>query len=139
MEVAAGNPGQAANETINLMIMQSLAELPIQKLKRAVGIREQIEALTLELNELLGTQAFVSLDGGMSDKRRSLTPAGRARIAAAQRLRWSKYNAGRTQRTDLVAKKHRLSPEGRAKVAAAVRARWDKFRAAKAKALRAAK
>ncbi len=122
------------------MIMQSLAELPIQKLKRAVGIREQIEALTHELNELLGTPAaFMSFNGADTDKRRSLSAAGRARIAAAQRLRWSKYNAGRSQRTDLVAKKHRLSAEGRAKVAAAVRARWDRFRAAKAKALRAAK
>jgi hypothetical protein len=122
------------------MIMQSLAELPIQKLKRAVGIREQIEALTQELNELLGTPAaFMSLNGAGTEKRRSLSAAGRARIAAAQRLRWSKYNSGRSQRTDLVAKKHRLSPEGRAKVAAAVRARWDRFRAAKARALRAAK
>jgi len=119
------------------MIMQSLAELPIQKLKRAVGIREQIEALTRELNDLLGTPAFISVNGAVAEKRRSLSAAGRARIAAAQRLRWSKYNAGRSQRTDLVAKKHRLSPEGRAKVAAAVRARWDRFRAAKARALRA--
>ena len=122
------------------MIMQSLAELPIQKLKRAVGIREQIEALTRELHDLLGTPAaFMAFNGVESGKRRSLSPAGRARIAAAQRLRWSKYNSGRSQRTDLVAKKHRLSPEGRAKVAAAVKARWDRFRAAKARALRAAK
>ncbi len=118
-------------------MINSLAQLPIQKLKRAVGIREQIEALTLELNELLGTPAFIPERGTVFEKRRSLSAAGRARIAAAQRLRWSRYNAGRGQRTDLVSRKHRLSPEGRARVAAAVRARWERFRAAKARTLRA--
>ena len=121
------------------MIMMSLAELPIQKLKRAVGIREQIEALNLELHQLLGTSALISTSGDPSAKRRELSPAGRARIAAAQRLRWSKYNSSTRSTTpaNLVSKEHRLSPEGRARVAAAVKARWDRFRAAKARTLRA--
>ncbi len=121
------------------MIMNSLAELPIQKLKRAVGIREQIEALNHELHELLGTPAFISTNGDSATKRRELSPAGRARIVAAQRLRWSKYNSSPRSNTptELVSKQQRLSPEGRARVAAAVKARWDRFRAEKARALRA--
>ena len=118
------------------MTMHSLSDLPIQKLKRAVGLRERIEALTQELHELLGPTSSLTANGAAPQKSNGLTAAGRERIAAAQRLRWSRFNAGRKRQTILVAKKPRLSPAGRAKVAAAVRARWEKFRAAKAKALR---
>lgn len=118
-------------------MMNTLSDLPIQKLKRAVGIREQIEVLTLELQQLLGPSSLVSANVAKPEKRHGLSAAGRARIAAAQRLRWSRFNAGRSRRTNLVSNKHRLSPEGRARVAAAVRARWERFRAAKARSLRA--
>jgi hypothetical protein len=118
------------------MMMKTLTELPLQKLKQAVGIREQIEALTLELNELLGESALIATNGSRLWKRRGLTESGRARIAAAQRERWSKYNAGRVTPEVLEPKQPRLSPAGRAKVAAAVKARWERFRAEKARLLR---
>ena len=56
------------------MMTHSLATLPLPKLKRAVGIREQIEALTLELNQLLGTPAYVVPNGTLNDKRPGLSP-----------------------------------------------------------------
>jgi len=116
----------------------SLATLPLQKLKRAVGIREQIEALTRELNQLLGTHAYLDTNGIIHDKRPGLTTDGRARIAAAQRLRWSKYNAARGVRPKVNApRSQRLSTEGRAKVSAAVKARWIRYRAAKLAELQA--
>ena len=116
----------------------SLATLPLPKLKRAVGIREQIEALTLELNQLLGTSAYLATNGhGFTlDKRPGLSTAGRARIAAAQRLRWSKYTAARGIRPKAASPaSERLSAEGRAKVSAAVKARWIRYRASKIAAL----
>ena len=127
-------------------MMNSLADLPISKLKRAVGLRERIESLKTELDELLGARSYLPARGDRNSRaqdqhaapreRRGLTSAGRARIAAAQRLRWSKYNASRPARAETPSKEPRLSAEGRARVAAAVRARWDRYRAAKAKALR---
>lgn len=120
------------------MMTHSLATLPLPKLKRAVGIREQIEALTLELNQLLGTPAYIIPNGDTLDKRPGLSPEGRARIAAAQRLRWSKYNAARGIRPKpATPASQRLSPEGRARVSAAVKARWIRYRAAKIAELQA--
>ena len=120
------------------MMTNSLATLPLQKLKRAVGIREQIEALTQELNQLLGTHAYLEINGAIHDKRPGLTMEGRARIAAAQRLRWSKYNAARGIRPKTTApRSQRLSTEGRAKVSAAVKARWIRYRAEKIAELQA--
>jgi hypothetical protein len=119
------------------MMMNTLTDLPIRHLKRAVNIREQIEALTQELNQLLEASALLPLETERNGKRSGLTPMGRAKIAAAQRLRWSKYNGGRITPAKVTTGKPRLSPAGRAKVAAAVRARWDRFRAMKARALKA--
>jgi len=110
--------------------------MPIDRLKRAIEIREQIDALTLELNELTGVPQFIAHNGARSNKPHGLTPAGRARIAAAQRLRWSRYSAHHHEdsTTAFAPKKNRLSAAGRAKVSAAVKARWERYRAAKARA-----
>ena len=123
------------------MMTNSLTAMPIQQLKRAIVIREQIDALKLELNELMGVSALIPADGNGatarfdSVKTRGLSLAGRARIAAAQRLRWSRFHAERG--TEMVAerapKSQRLSAEGRARVSAAVKARWERYRAAKAR------
>ena len=118
------------------MIVNSLTQLPLHQLKKAIGIRERIEDLTFELNQLLQVPTFSNGDA-IVVKGRGLSAAGRAKIAAAQRLRWSRHNAGKTSRTKkTIPRKQRLSPAGRARVAAAVKARWERFRAAKAKALR---
>ncbi len=116
----------------------ALTTLPIEHLKRVVDIREQIDLLTLELHQLLGTlpagkENRESAAAESEGKRRVLTPEGRERIAAAQRQRWAKFNAARGGRPK-PATRHLLSPEGRARVSAAVKARWVRFRAAKAKA-----
>lgn len=120
------------------MIMNSFAGLPIEKLKKAVGIREQIDQLTAELNSLLGTNE-VPLQSRLyvsSPRKRELSASGRARIAAAQRLRWAKYNAGRPKPIKDPSKKPRLSSEGRTKVSEAVKGRWERFRAAKSLGLK---
>jgi hypothetical protein len=125
-----------------MMMNNSLAAMPLPQLKRAIAIREQIDALTMELNELMVT-SFNGTNGLHSSKQR-LSASGRARIAAAQHLRWSAFHRATTGNghsngngAHLMDKKERLSAEGRAKVSAAVKARWERFRAAKARALRA--
>ena len=116
-------------------MMNSLTTIPIGQLKRAVDIREQIESLTLELHELLAGVAGMQRAGGEQSQRRVLSPTGRAKIAAAQRLRWAKFNAARGGRPK-PASRHMLSAAGRARVSAAVKARWVRFRAAKAGIIR---
>jgi len=52
-----------------------------------------------------------------------MSAAGRARIAAAQKLRWAKQRKGGKGR-------RKMSAAGRAKIAAAARKRWAKVKAA---------
>jgi len=63
-------------------------------------------------------------------RRRKMSAAGRARIAAAQRARWAKAKA-ETLGDSPARKKRTMSAAGRKKIAAAQRARWAKLKAAK--------
>ena len=62
---------------------------------------------------------------------RKLSAAGRARIAAAQRVRWAKVKASGKGKVVTIPKKRTLSAAARRKIAAAQRARWARVRAAK--------
>lgn len=87
--------------------------------------------------------ALAALNGGSRGKiagtRRRLSPAARARIAAAQRARWAKSRAKVGQTThksnvvSMPAKKKTISAAGRKKIAAAQRRRWAKIKAAQKK------
>jgi hypothetical protein len=120
-------------DLVTLIMTNSFATLSLEQLKRAVQIREQIESMTHELNQILGSSPLIYANTGSTNgRKRNLSSSARARIAAAQRLRWAKYNAAKPSKPT-APQKNRLSAAGRAKVAAAVKARWIKFRAAKAK------
>ncbi len=72
--------------------------------------------------------------------RRKLSPAARARIAAAQRARWAKMK-GESETSKPAApakKKRRMSKEGRARIIAATKARWARVRAEKEQAAKKA-
>ena len=75
-----------------------------------------------------------------SKKPRTMSAAGRARIAAAQRARWAKQKGTHGPETAIVLerlkeKKKRggLSAEGRARIVAAQKARWAKGKGKKSK------
>src|SRR5687768_16910491 len=107
--------------------------LTVAELKRAVAIKERIEELESELASLLGDSGRSSL-GAVArgpGKRRKMSAVGRARIAAAARARWAKFNAGKGKPAGK--RRRTMSPAARAKIAAAARARWAKVRAAKSK------
>ena len=111
------------------MIM-NIANVSSTDLRRAIALKEQIEALTSELAGIFGELA------GSTTKRLGRPPgtgmsaAGRARIAAAQRARWAKVK-GKGNITDGAAKpKRKMSAAGRARIAAAAKARWAKAKAA---------
>jgi hypothetical protein len=143
---------------------------PIETIEKALHIRKQIAALEEGLKDLFAGKTFSSTAAPAADapKRRGRPPgkrtmspearakivaapakkgrkggmsaAGRARIAAAQKLRWSKVNAAKGASAPAPAKaaaksggkkKRQLSPEARARIVAAVKARWAKAKKAK--------
>ncbi len=87
-------------------------------------LRSQIENLNSALSALNGTSNRGIRAGTMS-------AAGRARIAAAQRARWAKVNANKI--VAIRASKRTVSPAARRRIAAAQKARWAKWRKAQKK------
>jgi len=112
------------------MKINLLANLSIQQLKRALQIKQQIEALDLELAQILGAQppapALVR-----PRRKRIMSAAAKAKIAAAQKARWAERKNAVAPQNPVPKEKRRLSPEGRANIVAATKARWAKIRAAK--------
>jgi hypothetical protein len=68
----------------------SINGLSAQQLRRAADLKEKIETLQGELNQLIGGKAAAAPGG-----RRTLSPAARARIVAAQKARWAKFHAAK--------------------------------------------
>ena len=102
--------------------MNSITNLTAQQLRRAANVKEKIDALQNEFNEILGTSAE---HAAASPKRRKMSAAGRANIIAGVRARWAKV-----KRTKQTAKpKRKMSAAAKAKLAAIARARWRKARA----------
>ena len=107
--------------------MANLAAV-VQQLRKE---RDQAARTVQQLNA-----ALAALDGGSYGRRtgtrRSISAAGRARIAAAQRARWAKArgNGARKQNVVSMPKKKTMSASARKKIAAAQRARWAKVKAA---------
>src|SRR5690349_8840067 len=103
--------------------------LSSQQFRRAADLKEQIESLEAELTSLLGGTA----EGTWSRTPR-MSAAGRARIAAAQRARWSKL---RPAANEIAPRKRgrRMSAAAKARLAAIARARWKRAKAAGKNAL----
>jgi hypothetical protein len=113
----------------------SLQALSAQQLKRALSIRERIDALQKELAAISGESTT-----GAAGGRRKMSPAARAKIGAAQKLRWAKQRqASSGSSSPNPAKgKRKMSPAARAKISAAAKARWAKAKAANRRTLAAA-
>ena len=105
-----------------------------------LGFESQRERLAEQIAELR-----VMLDGRPAEstatseapkgKRRKMSAAGRARIAAAQRKRWAKLKGESSKATPEAPKpKRRLSAAGRKAIIAATKKRWRLQRAKTAKA-----
>ncbi len=84
--------------------------------------------LTQELRVVTGALAAFGARSGVQARRRKLSAAGRARIAAAQRARWAKVRGGK-QNVVAMPKRRTMSAAARKKIAAAQRARWARVRA----------
>jgi hypothetical protein len=113
----------------------SLNYLSVSDLRKAANLKERIEALEKELGQLIGSAPKASASGGTSapSRKGGMSAAGKARIAAAQRIRWAKVKAAKGE-TNPAKKKRGMSPEGKARIIAAQKLRWAKVKSAKAKA-----
>jgi hypothetical protein len=136
----------------------NIINLTPAQLRQAADLKERIASLTRELTAILGGSAaplpiqpikpVVVKKGGMS-------AAGKAKIAAAQKLRWAKIKGAKAKPASVTKpaakavvavkpavkavgvakpapKKGKISPEGMARIIAATKARWAKVRATKA-------
>jgi hypothetical protein len=72
----------------------------------------------------------------VAPKRRVMSAAGKARIAAGQRLRWAKSRASAASPAPAKkARRRKVSAATRARLAAAAKARWAKAKASGKSAL----
>jgi hypothetical protein len=113
----------------------SMITLTPKALRRAADLKERIDALQDELNELLGNEVgypVAAIEGPKNGRRKKhkMSAAGRAAIAAAARARWAKIKGTASAAKPVKAGRRKMSAAGRAAIAAAARARWAKAKAA---------
>jgi hypothetical protein len=112
----------------------NIENLTSTQLRHAADLKEKIADLEKQLAGIIfvGGKPHVPVKvSNLARKKRGMSAAGRARIAAAQKLRWAKINAGKTKSAaPKPAKRRKMSAAGRAAIAAAARARWAKAKAA---------
>ena len=116
--------------------------LSTAQLRHALQLSEQIDTMQRQLQAILGGsnlalakpgKAKAKVAGPARGGKRTMSAAGRARIAAAAKARWAKIKGQATSAKAVPAKasvkaapkkKGGLTEEGRAKLAAAMKARW---------------
>ncbi len=99
--------------------MNSITGLSPHQLRQAADIKEQIDALQDQLNTLLGLEVPAAPQAiAAPTRRRKMSAAGRAAIAAAARARWAAYNAARGRPMKMARRK--LSAQGLANIRAGV-------------------
>ena len=107
--------------------MRNLLNLTSAQLIKAANIKDRIEALTKELNGLLGSSA-PKIKAAKPAKKRGMSAAGRAAVSAAARLRWAKIKAARPAK-----KKFTMSAAAKTKISIAAKARWAAKKAGQGK------
>jgi len=108
----------------------SLRDLSVAQLRKAVVIKERIEQLERDLTSILDASE-PTVAGGATKGRRTMSAAARAKISAAAKARWAKVNAGKVVTAKPAKSKRTMSAAARAKISAAAKARWAKVKAGK--------
>jgi methionyl-tRNA synthetase len=106
----------------------SITNLSAQQLRRAANIKDKIQSLENELGRILGASTKSS-NAVAPKKKRKMSAAGRAKIAAAARARWAKVKGQKPAAKPVKQARRKMSAASRAKIAAAARARWKKAKA----------
>lgn len=115
--------------------MSSITNLSVQQLRKAATLKERIQSLEKELNQLLGSAA-TSVAGPAPKKRKfKMSASAKAKISAAAKLRWAKIRGTAPAVKTAAAKKGRgkgkMSASAKAKLSAKMKAVWAARKAAK--------
>lgn len=113
----------------------NLTSLTAADLARITKLLKKKEALLERVAKVdARLSAFESGTPVAAVGKRTMSPAARAKIAAAQKKRWAKINKGKKAAKPVAkAKKNKMSAAGRAAISAAAKAMWAKRNAEKAK------
>jgi hypothetical protein len=103
--------------------MPNLKSVVDQLKKERDAAQRQLSALNAALRAFAGVYR-----NGTGKAARTMSAAGRARIAAAQRARWAKVKANAKGEAVKPGAKRVMSAASRRKIAAAQRARWAKVK-----------
>ena len=89
-------------------------------------LEQERTLLTSQLENLSNALSALNGTSNNQSRRGTISAAGRARIAAAQRARWAKAKGKKV--VSIAVRKRTMSPAARRKIAAAQKARWAKWR-----------
>lgn len=117
--------------------MMSITSLSPGQLRQAADLKEKIDGLQVQLNDILGGVVSTLVNPGSTQAakkgRRHMSPEGRARIAAAQKARWAKVRSEsgtkEASKSPKKSKRH-ISPALRKARSEAMKARWAKAKMA---------
>src|ERR1700738_1463787 len=96
-------------------------DLSLKQLQEAVRIRRQMAALEKRLAPIFGTSSSAR---STRRGRRKVSPATRAKIAAAARGRWARQKGRSSSTTATKKKKSGLTAAGRKRLSQLMKARW---------------
>src|SRR6266478_2216756 len=89
-------------------------------------LEQERRRLTSQLSGLNNALSALNQTGENGPRRGTMSSAGPARVAAAQRARWAKGKGPKV--VSITTRKRTMSPAARRKIAAAQRFRWAKWR-----------
>src|SRR5262249_19428936 len=95
-------------------------DISLKDLQEAISIRQQIDNLQQRLSSLL--RGAPQRPTGPTARGRYFSPATRAKLAAAARLRWARMRG--TGAAAPARRKGQLTPAGRRKLSQLMKARW---------------
>jgi hypothetical protein len=103
------------------------------QLRKAADIKERIDGLQDELNQILGGEVPASTEATEAPRKTwKVSAAGRARMRAAQKARWAAIKGTVPSEEAAPKKKRKMSAEGLANIRAGVARRWAAQGGAKA-------
>ena len=114
--------------------MNLITNLTSKQLRQAANLKDKIQTLERKFGQILGSSTESATHAGPK-KKRKMSAAGRARIAAAQKARWAKMKGKKLSAKPVKKAKRKMSAAARAKISAAAKKRWAKAKAAGKKRL----
>src|ERR1044071_407965 len=111
----------------------AVTDLSASQLRQAADLKERIDALQGELEQILRNGSPQPRPNSRQNGR-TMSAAARARIAAGARTRWAKIRGLKPAQVSTQPRR-KMSAAARARLAAIARARWKRARAAGKNAL----